>query len=209
VLTIRPPAGSRQLPLASLISLLPSGAGPSAPTDAGSHPVQTGLGLVERGLHGLISSGPTLLMVDDAHLLDEVSATVIHQLVVERSVRLLATLRVDRAAYPAGPVATGPVAALWKDRYVLRFDVAPLSDAETDALVGAVLQGQVEGRTLRQIRQATGGNPLFLRELLISARETGVLDDNGGVWRAYGKLGVTGRADLRQALDLHPGEHQS
>ena len=86
---------------------------------------------------------------------------------------------------------------------MLRFDVAPLSDAETDALVGAVLQGQVEGRTLRQIRQATGGNPLFLRELLISARETGVLDDNGGVWRAYGKLGVTGRADLRQALDLH------
>lgn len=194
VLTIRPSAGSRRLPLAALVSVLP---GAVEPADAGSapDPDQPGVGLVERGLHGLrrlIDGRPTLLLVDDAHLLDEISATVIHQLVVERSARLLATLRAEQATapYPAGPAASaqGPVAALWKDRHVLRIDVAPLSDTETDALIGAALRGPVEGRTLRQLRQATAGNPLYLRELLISAEETGMLDHSGGVWRLTGPL---------------------
>ncbi|MEV2239218.1 AAA family ATPase [Micromonospora sp. NPDC049891] len=196
VLTVRPTVGGRRLPLAALLGLLPDAArDPAAPSGTGQDPMPPAVGLVERGLRGLrrlVEGAPTVLLVDDAHLLDEVSATVVHQLVVERSISLLATLRVEElgTAFSTGPgsAAAGSVTALWKDRDVLRIDLAPLSDTDTDALVNLALRGPVEGRTLRRLRQATGGNPLFLRELLISAREAGVLDRTGGVWRLTGPL---------------------
>lgn len=193
VLRVRPAVEGRRLPLAALLGLLPGDTrDPAPPSAAGSDPSPPAVGLVERGLRGmrrLVEGTSTVLLVDDAHLLDEVSATVVHQLVVERSVRLLATLRVEELG-PTGLVTStaGPVTVLWKDRDVLRIDLGPLSDADTDTLVSAALSGPVEGRTLRRLRQATGGNPLFLRELLISAGEAGVLDRTGGVWRLTGPL---------------------
>ncbi|GIJ24459.1 AAA family ATPase [Micromonospora lutea] len=196
VLTVRPTAAGRRLPLAALLGLLPGDPrDAAAPPDTGADPATPAVGLVERGLRGLrrlVEGTPTVLLVDDAHLLDEVSAAVVHQLVVERSVSLLATLRIDElgTGFSAAPATStaGSVTQLWKDRDVLRIDLAPLSDADTDTLVSAALRGPVEGRTLRRLRQATGGNPLFLRELLIAAREAGVLDRAGGVWRLTGPL---------------------
>lgn len=173
LIVARPAATNSRLPLSGLAGLLP------APMDTAE------AGLVERALHplrALTAAAGTVLVVDDVHQLDEVSATVVHQLVAERAATLLATMRTDAAV----PVA---VTGLWKDRGVRRVDLEPLSPSDTDALIGAALDGPVEGRTVRQLSTASGGNPLFLRELLISALEAGGLDQADGVWRLTAPLG--------------------
>ena len=44
-----------------------------------------------------------------------------------------------------------------------------------------------------RISEAADGNPLFLRELLASVRESGRIDRSAGVWRLTGPLGTTPR----------------
>ncbi|GGM38148.1 LuxR family transcriptional regulator [Micromonospora sonchi] len=178
VLAARPSGSGSHLPLAALASLLLR----DDQAAAAANPVQRGL----RGLRQLAEKSPTVLLVDDAHLLDEVSATVIHQLVAERSVAVLATLRTDEAV----PAA---VTALWKDLDVLRVDLAVLSAEEADTLITEALGDPVEGQTLRRLRDVTAGNALFLHELLHSAWEAGLLTRSAGIWRLTGRLRTTAR----------------
>lgn len=163
-----------------------SGAGLALAALAGMLGDDPGLdGPVMRGLRGLrrlaAAATSTVLFVDDAHLLDEVSATVIHQLVAEGSITVLATVR-------TGERAPDAVTALWKDLGVARIDLGALSAPDSDALVTAIVGGPVEGQTLRRVRDVAAGNPLFLRELLTSAREAGILAQATGVWRLTGSL---------------------
>src|SRR6202034_354584 len=51
------------------------------------------------------------LIVDDAHLLDDASATLVHQLAMTRALRVLATVR-------SGEPAPDAVVALWKDGWL-------------------------------------------------------------------------------------------
>lgn len=177
------------LPLAALAGLLLSDAGrsPGGSPALSLDPIQRAL----LGLRKLAARSRSILIVDDAHLLDEASAAVVHQVVVEGALPVLATVRTGEAVPDA-------VTALWKDAGVRRVDLAALAPADVDALVAAGLGGPVEGRTLRQLREASGGNPLFLRELLASVREGGLVDRSGGVWRLVGPLGAVPR--LRELL---------
>ena len=58
-----------------------------------------------------------LLIVDDAHLLDPLSAALVYQLAVGRRVRLLVTATVARNPVPP------EIAALWQDALVTRIDL--------------------------------------------------------------------------------------
>ncbi len=60
-----------------------------------------------------------LLVVDDAHLLDSLSAALVYQLAVSRAVRMLVTATVDRARMPP------EIAALWRDGLLTRIDLSP------------------------------------------------------------------------------------
>ena len=122
---------------------------------------------------------PFLLVVDDAHLLDEASATLIHQVAVGAAVFVVATVR-------TGEPVPDAIVALWKDDHAERIDLSPLDAAACDQLVAAVLGGAVDGGSLQALWRASEGNPLVLRELLIGARETGRLESVGGVWRLRG-----------------------
>lgn len=183
VLAARTSGSGVGLPLAAL-------AGLPVPTTADEPPAPSPAGPVQRALQQLRqlarSTGRAVLLVDDAHLLDEASATVIHQVVAEQTLPLLATLRTDAFVPDA-------ITRVWKDAGVRRIDLATLSPADVDQLITAALGGPVEGRTRYETRAATGGNPLFLRELLASVRESGRIDQSAGVWRLTGPLGATPR----------------
>ena len=186
VLAARTSGSGTGLPLGALAGLLTTG------PDGHHRPPAEPAGPVQRGLHALRQHaqrqppGRTLLLVDDAHLFDEVSATVVHQVVAEGTVTLLATVRTGEAIPDA-------VTALWKDAGVPRMELRVLAPADLDALVHAALDGAVEGRTLRRFRDACAGSPLFLRELLASAHEAGVLEKSEGVWHLTGPLGAAAR----------------
>ncbi|HTW10340.1 MAG TPA: LuxR C-terminal-related transcriptional regulator [Acidimicrobiales bacterium] len=119
--------------------------------------------------------GRMLLVADDAHLLDDGSAALLQQLVQRGSCSVLITLRTP------GP-APEPVTALWKDGAAERIDLDPLDERGVDELVARFLGGPVSGSTVRRLWEASGGNALWLRELLVGAVQSGALDESGGMW---------------------------
>lgn len=73
---------------------------------------------VLRSARGALGDG-RLLVVDDAHLLDSLSAALLYQLAVSRKVRMLLTATVDSARVPA------EISALWQNGLVARMDLDP------------------------------------------------------------------------------------
>jgi DNA-binding CsgD family transcriptional regulator len=133
---------------------------------------------------------PLLVFVDDAHLLDDGSAMLVHQLSQTGSATILTCVRASGRTL--GP-ASDPMVLLWKDHSALRIELGPLGEEAVDELLLAVLGGPVDPATGRQITERTLGDPLFLRELVDGAREAGFLVDDGGVWRLRGPLRPTPR----------------
>jgi DNA-binding NarL/FixJ family response regulator len=122
--------------------------------------------------------------VDDAHLLDEVSALLVQQLVVRRVASVVLTLR-------SGEIAPDAVTALWKDGYLPRLELQPLSQTETATLVEARLGGPVDSITARRLWMITRGNALYLRQLVDGELESTRLRRVAGVWRWSGELALS------------------
>ncbi|HEY1740067.1 MAG TPA: AAA family ATPase, partial [Acidimicrobiia bacterium] len=147
-------------------------------------------------------SGPTLLVVDDAHLLDASSAHVIAVLARDDDVTCIITVRSGEPVHDA-------VRGLWKDTDGERVELQALSLAETVALAEALLGGRVEHAAGRRLFAQCEGNVLFLRELIAALRRRGALDVSHGIWRWSGGAAVSAR--LEELIDdriglLAPGE---
>jgi DNA-binding CsgD family transcriptional regulator len=136
---------------------------------------------------------PLLLGVDDAHLLDDASAALVHQLAFRGLAVVVATVR-------TGEPAPDPVIALWKDGLARRLDLSALPPSATAELLERALGGPVDGVTRKEVLRVTGGNPLYLRELVLGGLESGALHQVDKVWRWRGTLaGATRLAELVQA----------
>jgi len=120
--------------------------------------------------------GPLLLVVDDAHLLDSASATVVQQLAAPDRAFVVLTTR-------TGMRAPEPLLALWKDAIVERLDLAPLSRKDIDRILDQVLGGAIDGAARMELFQASQGNALFLHELVLGALGADILRREQGVWR--------------------------
>jgi len=118
---------------------------------------------------------PLLLVVDDAHLLDPVSAAVLLSAAQEPTVRILATVR-------AGEVCPDAITALWKDAGAERVEVGPLDRAAVEDLLTTVLGGPPGDEALDRLLHLSGGSPLHLRELVAGAERTGQLRPDGDRW---------------------------
>jgi DNA-binding NarL/FixJ family response regulator len=129
--------------------------------------------------------GATLtLAIDDAHHLDNLSATLVHQLALTRSARLIVTVR-------EGEPAPDAITALWKDRILPRIDVEPLDRSHTAELLEAILGGPLETASLNKIFAVSQGNPLYLRHLVEGAVNRGTLREVEGVWQLRGEMMLT------------------
>lgn len=114
-----------------------------------------------------------VMLVDDAHLLDEGAAAVMHALAARGTCRLLLTVR-------AGADVPDAITALWKDEQLLRVDLRPLLPAALSEFMEAFLSGPVNSATRHRLAQWSAGSPLLLRELLLSGLESGVLTQGRG-----------------------------
>ncbi len=132
----------------------------------------------------LAAGGPLVLAVDDAHLLDELSAVALHRVVVRGLARVVVTVR-------DGEPAPDPVTALWKDDLLPRLDLAPLDAPTTAALVAQVLGGPVESGSAHRLWGLTRGSPLFLRHLLSGEVASGRLGPASGIWCWSGDPRIT------------------
>ena len=111
---------------------------------------------------------PLLLLVDDAHLLDDLSAMILHQLVLQDVTNVIATIR-------TGEPVPDAVTALWKDGALQRLELQPLSRNESGDLISAVLGGPVEPGCAEHMYKLSGGNVLFLRHLVEHELDSGRL----------------------------------
>ncbi len=137
---------------------------------------------LERRHQGL----PVVLAVDDAHLLDPASALLLQHLLGSGSARLLLTVR-------AGEAMPDAIGKLWKDDMAVRVELQALSETDTDALLRSALDGDVESTTSYQYWSRSGGNPLWLRELVFDSLRTGRLRRASGGWFATDdRTGTTG-----------------
>ena len=138
---------------------------------------------------------PLVVFVDDAHLLDGGSATLVHQLALTGKATVLLTVQ-------SGQTVPDPVVALWKDALADRIEVAVLPDAALEELLVTVLGGPVDTSSLRQLADHCRGNPMVLRELVIGALDSGALAADGGIWRLRSELRLTARLVELVALRL-------
>src|ERR1700712_480803 len=142
------------------------------------------LALIASARESLLGQPDTTIGVDDAYLLDELSATLVHHLAVERAARFVATVR-------SGEPVPDAVTSLWKDGYLKRFELAPLSKKQRIGLVETVLGGRLEGLSADVMWNSSGGNPLFLRHLVEGAVDAGTLTEVSGVWQLRGSTVVS------------------
>ncbi|PSL55839.1 AAA ATPase-like protein [Saccharothrix carnea] len=125
-----------------------------------------------------------VVVVDDAHLLDELSAVLVHQLVLRKAASVLLTLR-------TGEPVPDAVTALWKDGHLPRLELEPLSCRQIAALVETRLGGPVDDAATQRLWSITRGNALYLRQLVDHELAADRLRESVGVWRWSGRPGLS------------------
>ncbi|OMC30579.1 LuxR family transcriptional regulator [Mycobacterium sp. GA-1841] len=146
-------------------------------------------------------AGKVVIGVDDAHLLDPLSAHVVHQLAQTRGVRLVVTAR-------SGGPEPDAVTALWKDSLLDRIDLEPLSITAATTLIESAVGGPVDSRTARRFWKLTGGNALYLLQLVKDQVAAGQMHESAGVWMWNGDVAVSQSiTDMvgRRLGELNPG----
>lgn len=139
-----------------------------------------------------IAANELTVVVDDAHDLDDASAALVHQLAEAAAGPLILTVR-------TGETVPDAVEKLWKEGLATRIDLAALSRAEVEQLLGEVLGGSVDGSLVQYVWTASQGNPLYLRELVVGAQEAGALSSAAGMWRMLGRPATPPR--LRELVE--------
>lgn len=169
-------------PLGIFAPLLPS-APEGEPGGSASMPA-----LLTRSALSLLGDGPDrpVLFVDDAHLLDDLSAALLHQLATAYDVPMLLTVR-------SGEVPPEPVTALWKDDIVVRVELERLEPDAVERLLAAVLGGPIDPASAAHLAERSGGNVLFLRELTQAALSQGLLHCDHALWNLTGELAPSAR----------------
>ncbi len=174
-------ASARELPLAAFVPVTGDLGG--VPADLLRQAAE-GLARVARDMGGLV------IGVDDAHHLDDLSSSLLHQLVLRNAAAVVVTVR-------TGQPAPDAVTALWKDGLLRRLELQSLSSEETAELLGLVLDGRLDSVAANRFWMLSGGNPLYLRQLVDGELEAGRLAQAAGVWQWAGRPAVSaGLAEL-------------
>ena len=122
-----------------------------------------------------------MIGVDDAQLLDPVSAALVLDLATSGSAFVLATVR-------AGEPCPHAIVSSRKDDTARRMELAYLSNDAVRSLVEAALGDPVEEAALDWVAEVSRGNVLYVRELVRGAVEAGALVRSPGFWRLEGRL---------------------
>lgn len=140
------------------------------------------------------SSARVVLCVDDAHLLDDLSAFVVHQIVVRGAATVILTV-------PDGEPTPAAIGDIWAKARFERIDIAPLSLDDTAQLLTEVLSGPVDPIAAQRLWKITGGNGLYLQNIVEREVADLRLVRQDRCWRWVGELvvppGVVGLVESR------------
>jgi DNA-binding CsgD family transcriptional regulator len=157
------------IPLGAVGALVPAGASSDVLT----------LNAIAQSLQR--EDGMLAILVDDAHLLDDASASLVHRLALDRIAVLVVTIR-------SGEATPDPVRALWKDDHCVRLELQALSRDEIARLVMQMLPGAVDEAVVQRCWDLGRGNPMFTRELLRAGLDGGRLRRVRDTWTWPGRF---------------------
>ncbi|WP_319431118.1 helix-turn-helix transcriptional regulator [Mycobacterium sp. RTGN5] len=138
--------------------------------------------LVRGVIDSLVAPGSgarLVLAVDDAHLLDDLSIFVVHQLVQRNVAKVVLTVR-DGEPVPSA------LQEIWTSAQFDHLNVQPLSLDETTAVLAATLTGTVEPSSSQRLWNLTGGNALYLRNIVEQEVADGRLVRERDTWHWSG-----------------------
>lgn len=130
--------------------------------------------------------GVRVLVVDDAHLLDDSSAAIVLRLALRGRTRLLVTVR-------EGEPVPEDVSRLWEEDLLPRMALAPLTESECGELLSRAVGGYVDTLTVRRLHRASRGDLRLLRELVVAVHAGGDLSHVSGTWTWRGTPPMTAR----------------
>lgn len=186
VCTVAATATSRAIPL---------GAFSQWSDDVESAPLAVARSVIEALTDG-VQPDRLVVFVDDAHLLDDLSALVVHQLVHSQAAAVILAIR-------SGEVAPAAVTALWKDGLLRRHDLEPLSRNEIGELLAATLGAVPDEPCADRLWHLTGGNVLFLRQLIEQEHRAGRMAAEDGAVHWRGNTEISG--SLAELVDAQIG----
>jgi DNA-binding NarL/FixJ family response regulator len=164
---------ARPVPFGALAGLLPAADGPAL------EPARVLNSLLHELLRRSAGRWPVLL-VDDAHLLDGPSASVLLGLALDTRIRLLITVRLP--GVEAEPAVPDALVTLWKDDHLPRIELGPLDEAGVTDVVTGELGGPMVASGVELLRQWTQSNPLYLTELIRHGRAERLVRFEDGYW---------------------------
>ncbi|MFF7445552.1 MULTISPECIES: LuxR C-terminal-related transcriptional regulator [unclassified Streptomyces] len=129
------------------------------------------------------SARPRLLWIDEAHLLPGLA--VEHLLDLVRRPEHKIVLAMNSAEGHAR------LAALWKDRHVIRLELGPLDALSTRRLASALFGDRLAQQGVVRLAAMSYGNPALLRELAGAAVAQNLITAEGRQWRLGGGVPVS------------------
>ncbi|HTE71782.1 MAG TPA: LuxR C-terminal-related transcriptional regulator [Actinomycetes bacterium] len=164
---------TRDTPLGAVSHLLPR--------DAVGDP-----GRVVEHVRSAVARKPRLVVaVDDVQLLDHTTVSLLGPLMASAPARLLVTV-------PEAALAPDPLGALWRSGGARVVELGRLDDLAVDTLLHRALGGPVAGATTLAFLDASDGNALYLREMVLGSLTAGALREVDGVWRLEGTPQMSG-----------------
>lgn len=160
----------------------------------GGSPLQTSQSVIDALLAD--GRGRVLLTVDDAHLLDDLSAFVMLQFILRRAGKVLATIR-------TGELAPDSVTLMWKDELLPRIELEGLSRHACADLLSSALGQPVSSESADRLWKLTHGNMVLLRHLVNQELDAGRLARHKGHWRLDGETSLS--RPLRELVELQVG----
>jgi DNA-binding CsgD family transcriptional regulator/type II secretory pathway predicted ATPase ExeA len=149
-----------------------------------------------------------VLVVDDAQFLDPGSIAVLQHLARVEAAFLILTASSE-------PGIGERTCSVWHELGAARVQLEPLTTEEVRWVVEQRLGGRVRDRAARVLHRQSGGNPLYLHELISEAQDQDRLVERRGAWTLSGLPQPSARlaammarslaglsADERRALEL-------
>jgi tetratricopeptide (TPR) repeat protein len=151
-------------------------------------------GAIHALIRVLAGRGPVVVCLEDLHAADEVTVQLFHYLA--RQTRrlplvLLATYRSEEA--PADQPLAQTLAAMQRERLVQQIRLPSLGRRETERLLSTLLEGSPSEALGESLYTTTGGNPLFIEQLVLALSERGQIHEQGGIWYGTAELHGTPR----------------
>lgn len=181
-LSIRASVVSHRIPLGALSGALDLGTTDPAPTP-------TAVELAERCVAKLIEMAGRrrlVLLVDDAHLLDDMSLLVVERLAASEHAFLILTARTGEGEFET-------LAEMGARGHFQVIPLGPFTRDEVAVLIERSLGGAADAGLVSKLFEHSEGNPLCVLELLRGTLESDQLSNHGGLWRLTGPLNASQR----------------